>query len=1141
MLHRYLLAPLAAVLLLAATPRLALAQTGGVRIGSAGTPDASAALDIVSTSKGLLLPRLTLAQRNAIAAPAGGLVVFQTDNTPGLYAYDGTAWVRLGADNLGNHTATTNVGLNGYYLSNAPGNANGLRVDNAGQVGVGTGSPATTLDVRTTDNTAALTVGKTDGTAGAVLLGNANHGLRRNYNGNGNDVGLFTTAGTLYLSAAGNASTSQFALTPGGNVGVGVGSPTQALDVQGGILARSNSAISQQGAYLQWNRTGGDGETWLLNQQGGGGGGIRFGAATTGNATTEWARFDGSGNLGLGTTTPGQKLEVNGNVAIGTAYDLLVRDANHGLGWYGSGKTWGSASPDGPVLYGFSGGLLGTNQNGTRTTALAWTNSGNVGIGTTSPGRKLDVAGGAAVSGSLQVGAPATDGTFEVLGGAYANQAVDQQQLASSGSVGGGFWQSFTAGASGVLRQLDLGLSSPGDTQPVTATLGVYAGAGTGGTLLTSQTVVLAPQAIGFAGLQAYPLSTPVTVAAGQVYTYQVQPSGGTYAYLRTTPTNVYAGGSYSQNANWDAVFRTYVSTRTGGTNLAVTALGNVGVGTSSPSQKLEVAGQVYSNTGGFRFPDNTVQTTAATAATGTDFIQNQTATSQTGGFRVSGNGTVGGTLTAANAVVTTALTGSGADLGTVVGVGIRADGGLNLGQNTTGNSVYLGYGAGRVNRNNNNLFVGYGSGISNTFGTGNTFSGTASGGFNVTGTQNTFSGYNSGSRNTQGNNNTFSGYNSGRANSTASSNTFTGAESGNSSSTGGYNTFYGATSGFDNSSGSYNSALGYGAGPSDGTLVNTTAVGANARVGRSNSLVLGNDANVGIGTSDPTYPLTVRANTFGQTLGFYGNTGGSDYIFNLSSQGLGLAEDNQPTRLFVESGSGDVGIGTTIPLTRLSIQQVTSQSNSPGQSLGELGFQGSGRQQPSASIQALAKDVDATGHLVFKTSPNTLGAVERLRITADGNVGIGTDNPGQKLTVIGAICSSVGLNCASDGRYKREVVPVQGALASVLKLRGVTYYWKQAEFPAKHFEGRRQLGFIAQEIEPFYPEMVTTDADGYKSVDYSRLTPVLVEALKEQQAQIEALKVHAAAAEADHASLLTLQAQVARLLGEAPTARIPK
>ena len=118
----------------------------------------------------------------------------------------------------------------------------------------------------------------------------------------------------------------------------------------------------------------------------------------------------------------------------------------------------------------------------------------------------------------------------------------------------------------------------------------------------------------------------------------------------------------------------------------------------------------------------------------------------------------------------------------------------------------------------------------------------------------------------------------------------------------------------------------------------------------------------------------------------------------------------------------------------------------------------------------------------------------------------------------------------------------MQGALASVLKLRGVTYYWKQAEFPEKQFPACRQLGFIAQEVEPYYPEMVTTDADGYKSVDYSRLTPMLVKALKEQQAQIEALKAHAATAKAKAAQATatteTFEARLRRLEAAGEQAR---
>ncbi len=70
------------------------AQAQGVTIGAAGAPAASAALEIKSTTGGLLLPRLTAAQREAIPSPTNGLLVFQTDSTPGLYYYIG-GWLNL--------------------------------------------------------------------------------------------------------------------------------------------------------------------------------------------------------------------------------------------------------------------------------------------------------------------------------------------------------------------------------------------------------------------------------------------------------------------------------------------------------------------------------------------------------------------------------------------------------------------------------------------------------------------------------------------------------------------------------------------------------------------------------------------------------------------------------------------------------------------------------------------------------------------------------------------------------------------------------------------------------------------------------------------------------------------------------------
>ena len=78
----------------AAQTRLSVGTSVGV--GTAA-PSASAALDVSSTTGGFLLPRMTQAQRNAIAAPATGLLVYQTNSSPGFYYYTGTAWTALGA------------------------------------------------------------------------------------------------------------------------------------------------------------------------------------------------------------------------------------------------------------------------------------------------------------------------------------------------------------------------------------------------------------------------------------------------------------------------------------------------------------------------------------------------------------------------------------------------------------------------------------------------------------------------------------------------------------------------------------------------------------------------------------------------------------------------------------------------------------------------------------------------------------------------------------------------------------------------------------------------------------------------------------------------------------------------------------
>lgn len=109
----------------------ALKSQAQVGIGTT-TPHASAQLELKSDAKGLLIPRLSTTQRTAIAAPAKGLMVY--DTTVNAFFYHNGAWTQIG-DNLGNHTATQNINMAGKVISNN-GTASGITLDNGGNVSV---------------------------------------------------------------------------------------------------------------------------------------------------------------------------------------------------------------------------------------------------------------------------------------------------------------------------------------------------------------------------------------------------------------------------------------------------------------------------------------------------------------------------------------------------------------------------------------------------------------------------------------------------------------------------------------------------------------------------------------------------------------------------------------------------------------------------------------------------------------------------------------------------------------------------------------------------------------------------------------------------------------------------------------------
>lgn len=123
--------------------------------------------------------------------------------------------------------------------------------------------------------------------------------------------------------------------------------------------------------------------------------------------------------------------------------------------------------------------------------------------------------------------------------------------------------------------------------------------------------------------------------------------------------------------------------------------------------------------------------------------------------------------------------------------------------------------------------------------------------------------------------------------------------------------------------------------------------------------------------------------------------------------------------------------------------------------------------------------------------------------LTNRGNVTKGMTMDASGNVVFSGGVTSTGYTTVSDLRLKKDIQPLTGVLDNIRQLRGVNYYWKDASNGTD-----LQLGMIAQELEKVYPELVITNKNtGFKSVNYSQFTGVLLEGIKEQQNTIEDLK----------------------------------
>jgi hypothetical protein len=262
-------------------------------------------------------------------------------------------------------------------------------------------------------------------------------------------------------------------------------------------------------------------------------------------------------------------------------------------------------------------------------------------------------------------------------------------------------------------------------------------------------------------------------------------------------------------------------------------------------------------------------------------------------------------------------------------------------------------------------------------------------------------------------------------------------------------------------------------------------------------------------------------------------------------------ASDGSPEAVTVDA-AGNVGIGTTSPGALLQVggtdnayryARITSQAvalfrlddNSnydnmslenryQGQNYGaslrfNLGYGSSYDAVTAGRISVLQEQTWSSAastqdsYMSFSTALD--GAmVERMRITSAGNVGIGTTSPGYKLTCNGEPGANgyTAWTNYSDIRFKQNINPLNNnILAKVLKLNPVTFYYNNKN-PWGEKPGERTLyGFIAQELQDLFPDMVGEikgpDGEKYLTTNLSNLTLYLVQAIKEQQTQIELLR----------------------------------
>ncbi len=1017
-----------------------------VGINSTGAvPSADAALDVSSTDKGILIPRLTTAEITAMGAVSNGLLVFNTTKNDFVFYNSGDSkWYRAGKGD-DNDVATVAPTVN----------------DDAGD-GYDIGSLWTNI---TTDKAYICVDPTTTAAVWIEITGVADgDGI---YGGNGttpSNTAVTVTdninfdANTLYVDGTNN------------RIGIGTATPYDALDVNGDIrlgkwadagssfigYANGNVAVSSlpiAGMEIESVAPG----TYSQN--------LHFYTHEFATSTGKKMTIQYDGNVGIGTSAPNHKLQIEGGAAEsilnltttgnGDGLDLILGTDGHAAIWLRENDYMHFATNNSERMRIDAAGHVGIGNNApTFALDVAGNDAGNDGISIKNTG------GGNAqlrfTNGAVQKHAMTLDQANDKM--YYWNASAGNYMVVDGTDVGFGTNaptdQIHIVGTSGNTLRIEDGNQAAGRvltsdangnaswTAPAAGGDGIYGGNGT----TPSTTVVTVTDNINFDANTLYidgtndkigigatnpvrhlTISRATEDATGQI---ELRTTGGISAgnfdglYFTQNATGSTPLGSFRAVFNPagfpDLAFYTRNGAFTESEKLRILNNGNVGIGTTSPNAALQL-GNVVGNRRivlwengnndhqyyGLGINAGVLRYQVSDASEYHVFYSGTNATTSSELMRISGNGNVGiGTNNptdklhvegtsgntfrmvdgnqAAGRVLTSDASGNASWAAPTGGSGWETTGnaGTTNGTNfigttdaqsldirtnniirtritqkgqievlNTGKSIFIGEGAGALDdlSNNENIFIGRNSGVANITGVYNTFLGNGTGALN-TGNGNVFIGFNNSPNNTNGYNVVSLGVGAGNAN------------------TDGYrNTYIGTSAGDFNSVGFFNTFLGYNANTSVNNLSNATAIGANAVVSQSNALILGSNADIGIGTSTPATLINAVKSQNAQTAMRIENlTTGAN-----SSVEYQLRNDaNEYTKLGIFSSASNV-YGALSP---------------------NNGYIYTG----STAFTIMADD--AAGVIKFATGGNT----ERMRLNAAGNLGIGQPAPSAKLDVVG-------------------------------------------------------------------------------------------------------------------------------------------